>query len=134
MEHGSLLPFCQRGVELEPDCAWHRRPIRGVGGKAREGSRTPKGPRSPAESRFTQEMTGMALRACGDLFGSPRNDQFAAAVTGIRAQIQHPVGVPDDIEVVFDDQDGVAGIDQTLENLQQNPDIFEMKAGGRFIK
>ena len=44
------------------------------------------------------------------------------------------VGGLDDVEVVLDDDHGVAGIDQALEHAEQPPDVLEVQAGGRLVE
>jgi hypothetical protein len=50
----------------------------------------------------------MALLDFRDLFGCPFGNDPAAAVSAFGAHIDQPVGRLDDIEIVFDDQNGVA--------------------------
>ena len=38
------------------------------------------------------------------------------------------------VEVVFDDDDGVASVDEALEHLEEFVDIGEMEAGGGFVE
>ena len=44
------------------------------------------------------------------------------------------VGRFDDIQVVLDDDHGVALVDQLVEDVQQLVGIFEMQAGGRLVE
>ncbi len=61
---------------------------------------------------FLQELTGIRAFDLHNLFRCAfLGDQFAAAVTSFGAEINDPIGDLDDIEVVFDDQHRVAGID-----------------------
>ena len=61
-------------------------------------------------------------------------DEFASLVAGVRTEVENPVGGFNDLEVVFDDDEAVAGIDEALENLEENFYVFEMEAGGRFVE
>src|SRR3546814_19953295 len=45
-----------------------------------------------------------------------------------------PVGGLDDLEVVLDDQHGVALVDQCLQHLQQLLHVVEVEAGGRLVE
>src|ERR1700722_14457570 len=46
--------------------------------------------------------------AGGDLFGGAGGDYFAAPFAALGAEVDEPVGGFNDVEVVFDDDDGVA--------------------------
>ena len=67
-------------------------------------------------------MAGHCCRGAGD-------HDFTTADTAFRAQVDDPVGGLDDVEVVFDDDDGVAMITQAVQHGQQWCDIVEMQAG-----
>lgn len=62
-----------------------------------------------------------------------RND-LSSAIPGIRTEINEPIRAFDDIEVVLDDEDGSAAVDEALEEIEQDPDILEMQSGRGFIK
>jgi hypothetical protein len=70
----------------------------------------------------------------GDVFGRALGDELAALFAGFGAEVEDPVGGFDDFEVVFDDEQGVAGIDEFLENGEKALDIGEVEAGGGFIQ
>ena len=72
-------------------------------------------------------MAGHVCRGAGD-------HDLAAAESAFRAQVDDPVGGLDDIEIVLDDDDGVAMIAQALQYGQQLRDIVEMQAGGGFVQ
>ena len=44
------------------------------------------------------------------------------------------VGGFDHFEIMFDDDDRVAGVDQCVQHFQQLADILEMQPGGRFVE
>src|SRR5690606_13889316 len=46
----------------------------------------------------------------------------------------HPVGVLDDVEVVLDDDDRVALVDEVLQHVEQAADVLEVQAGGRLVE
>ncbi len=60
--------------------------------------------------------------------------ELAAVYSGFGAEVEDPVSGFDDVEVVLDDEEGVAGIDQLLENGQEIFDIGEMEAGGGLVE
>src|SRR5579864_301670 len=60
--------------------------------------------------------------------------QVSAAVAGLGTQVDHPIGRPDNIGIVFDDQDGMSLFDEGVERSQEFADIVKMKPGGGFIE
>ena len=68
-------------------------------------------------------MGGHLCRGAGD-------HDFTAADTALRTEVDDPVGGLDDVEVVLDDDDGVAVITQPVQYRQQLRDIVEVQAGG----
>jgi len=68
------------------------------------------------------------------LFGRALRDDAAAAFAAFRAEVDDPVGLLDDVEIVLDDQDGVAERDEALENIEEFADVVEVKAGGGLIE
>jgi hypothetical protein len=47
-------------------------------------------------------------------------NDLAALISGLRPEVNHPVGTLDHIEVVLDDDDRVPGVHEALENLEQH--------------
>jgi hypothetical protein len=76
-------------------------------------------------------VTRLALR---HLLRRSFRDDLAAAISGVRAEVNHPVRAFDDVEVVFDDEDGMAGVHEALENLKQHANVVEVQAGGGFVE
>ena len=52
----------------------------------------------------------------------------------LRAQVDEAVGGLDDVEVVLDDDDGVAGVGQAVEHAEEPVDVLEVQAGGRLVE
>src|SRR5690625_833213 len=76
-------------------------------------------------------MTGFHFR---DLFRSPGGDNFTAAGTTFWSKVDDPVGAFDDVEVMFDRDDGVAFFHQTVEYHKQLADVFEVQTGGGLVQ
>src|ERR1051325_5994842 len=87
-----------------------------------------------AQAEGAQGLPGEAGRAEGDLFGCAGRHNFSAALAGFRAEIDHPVGAFDHVEVVLDDEQRMAGIDQALKDFQEHAHIVEVQAGGGFVE
>ena len=59
----------------------------------------------------------------GDMFGRALCDNLAAGLAAFRPQVDEVVGLGQNIEMMLDDHDGVAGIDETMEEFDQPSDI-----------
>jgi hypothetical protein len=59
---------------------------------------------------------------------------LATVFAALRAEIDDPIGVTDNVEVVLDDDDGVAEVGETVQDLKQLADIVEVESGGGFIE
>ena len=70
----------------------------------------------------------------GDEFGWALGDELAAVCAGFGAEVEDPVGGFDDVEVVLDDEEGVAGIDEFLEDDEEVLDVGEVEAGGGLVE
>src|SRR5262249_6012316 len=75
-----------------------------------------------------------ALRVGGDLFGSAQTDDSPTTVTAPGSEVEDVVGSFEDIEVVLDDDDGVARIDETVQHGEQLLDVGEMEARRRLVE
>jgi hypothetical protein len=63
--------------------------------------------------------------SAGDVLRRAGRDQFAAPVAALRSEVDDPVGGLDDVEVVFDDDDGVPLVAQPVQDLQQLLDVVK---------
>ena len=70
----------------------------------------------------------------GDVFRGAGRDDLASVDAGVWAEIDEVVAVRDDIEVVFDDDEGVAGVDEFVEVGEEAGDVIKVKTDGWFIK
>ena len=55
-------------------------------------------------------------------------------VTGIGAKFDHPVCIPDHIQVMLDDDQGMPLGEEYIESLEQFLDIMEMESGRRLVE
>ena len=76
-----------------------------------------------------QKLPGIGSTVTCHVCRGAGNHDFAAAESAFRAEVNDPVGGLDDIEVVLDDDDGVAVIAQPVQYRQQLCDVMEVQAG-----
>ena len=69
-----------------------------------------------------------------DVLGRALGDDPAAAAAALGAEVDDPVGALDDVEVVLDDDDRVALVDQALEHAEELADVLEVQAGRRLVE
>ena len=67
------------------------------------------------------------LRRTGDHNG-------AAAVAPLRAKVDEVVGALDDVQIVLDDEHGVARVDKALQNLKELFHIVRVETRGRLVE
>lgn len=61
-------------------------------------------------------------------------EDMATCLTAVGADFDEVIGIGDDIEMVFDDDDGVAEVDQLVEELEEALAIVQMQADGGFFE
>ena len=61
-------------------------------------------------------------------------DDATAVFAAFGAEVEDPVGIADDVEVVLDDDDGVAEIGETVKDFEELADVVEVKAGGGLVE
>ena len=74
-----------------------------------------------------------AFRA-GDFLRRALRDDLSAFVARFGTKVDDPIGALDHVEVVFDDDHRMTGVNQTLEHLEEHADVVEVQAGGRFVE
>src|SRR5215204_4489196 len=62
--------------------------------------------------QLAEEAAGVGAADGGHLLGSAGGDDLAPAFSPLGAEVDEPVGGLDHVEVVLDDDDGVAGVDE----------------------
>ena len=70
----------------------------------------------------------------GDLLRRALRDDPPAAVAALGAEVDDPVRGLDDVEVVLDDEDRVAAVDEPVEDLEQLVHVGEVEAGRRLVQ
>src|SRR5690606_22816163 len=81
-----------------------------------------------------QEFRCVSRFGCRELLGFPFKNQISACITSLRAKVDDPVGGFDDIEVVFDHDNGMSFFHQCVQGGQEFFDIMKMQAGRWLIE
>ena len=76
----------------------------------------------------------VALLGLGDLFGCADREDLSAPASALRPHVDDPVSLTDDVEVVLNDDDGVATVDEAAEHQHQDANVLKVEAGGGLVK
>src|SRR5260221_2910614 len=87
------------------------------------------GRQDPRQSVASVRLLGASNQFRCSLYYDP-----AAGFAAFWTEINNPVGLLDDIEVVLDDQHRIAQRDQALQHIQQFADVVKVQAGCRLVK
>jgi len=79
-------------------------------------------------------LAGVGFFCAGDEFGRALGDDAAAAFAAFGAEINDPVGLFDDVEMVLYDEHSVAETDEALQHIEKFSHVVEVQAGGGFVK
>src|SRR4051794_34417863 len=83
---------------------------------------------------FSEEAARRRSLVAGELFGRPLPNHPPAADAPLGAEIDDVIGRLDHVEIVLDDDDRVALVDQLLEHVEQLPGVLEVQPGGRLVE
>ena len=87
------------------------------------------------ESEFLLEKVGGdAFAALGYGLRGACDDHFAALSAAFGTHVDDVIGQFDDIEVVLNDDDGVAFVDEAGQHGHEGADVFEVESGGGFVE
>src|SRR6516162_10510771 len=81
-----------------------------------------------------QILACKTVRNARNGFGRTLGDNTPAALAPFGTEVNEPIGGFDYVEIVFDDQQGVAGGAELEEHFEQFGDVVKMEAGGRFVQ
>ena len=81
-----------------------------------------------------EELPGGRLRVGSHGLRCAAHEHPAAAATAFRTQVDQVIGASDDVEVVLDHDDGVALIDELVQDVQQLAGVLEVQAGRRLVE
>jgi hypothetical protein len=74
---------------------------------------------SSSAEQLSQESSGVRAFDAGDVFGGALPHDLPARLAAFRSEVDHPIGLGNEIKIVFDDDDAVPGIDEPLEDFHQ---------------
>ncbi len=84
--------------------------------------------------RILQVFTGVGGLNLSDLFRRTRSYYIPAAVAGAGAKVDYIISVLDHIQVVLDEDNGIATVDQAVQHPEQSGGIFEGEPCSRLIE
>ncbi len=129
---GSTYPIYKARLGISSDSPCAKVAIRIVSIISVRTSRRAHFARPP--QRKIEMASRQTVRMRRDLLGRSRGDDATAAVATLGTEVDHPVGGLDDVEIVFDDDHGVAGVAQLVQHLEQQRNVVEVQPGGRFVE
>ena len=94
----------------------------------------PRGRRVDQFFQGAEGRTGPACVVTADVFRRTADDDFSALDTALRSDVDHVVGIFDDVEVMFDHDHHVAGIHQAMQDTDQTLDVREVESGCGLIE
>ena len=84
-------------------------------------------PFSLLQHRFQKWSCPRSFR-CRHFLRRSLRDDFPAVLAGLRPDVEDPVGLGGDGHVVFDDDDGVAFIDEAVEDVDEAFHVLEVES------
>src|SRR5215831_9587751 len=81
-----------------------------------------------------QRLSGIGLFVFRHLLGSSLRQNSPTIFSAFRPQINDPIGIANDVEIVFDDDDRVPQIGEPVQHVEQLFHIVEMQPCGRLVE
>lgn len=81
-----------------------------------------------------QKFARIAAWGAGYFVRSARRDDLAAGRPAFGADVDDVVGDLNHVEVVFDDDDRIAAVDEFVQHVEQQADVLEMEPRRRFVE
>src|SRR5216684_2917184 len=91
-------------------------------------------PRGLDREYTSEDLARVRFFCTGDEFWRSLGDDAPAAFTAFGAEVDDPVSLFDDVEMVLDDQHGVAEIDEALQDVEKFSHVVEVQAGGGLVE
>ena len=76
----------------------------------------------------------MAFSGFGDFLRRATRDDVTTLTAAIRPKINDPISRLDNLQIMFNHDDGIALIDKCLKDFEEFPYILKMETGGRLIQ
>ena len=74
-----------------------------------------------------QRLPGMRFLALDQVLGFALENNLATLVASFRSHVNYPVGTFDQLQIVLNDQNGVAFLDESVERLVKFVDVVEVQ-------
>ena len=85
--------------------------------------------------RSCQPERGMrSTRGGGEILGTSARDDLSAVARRFGPEVDQMIGGAQHVEVVLDDHEGVALVDEAMEGADQALDVGEVQAGRRLVE
>src|SRR5699024_9159558 len=84
--------------------------------------------------RISKPAPRPALRTRPDGAGGACDEDVSAGVTALDAEVYDPIGSLDHVELMLDDDDRIAALDEPRQHMKEATDILAMEAGGRLVE
>ena len=76
----------------------------------------------------------MIIRFVSNLFGSSHGHDLPTSSAPFGPQIDQPIRGLDHVQIMFDHDDRVAPIHQSIQDIQQPANVVKVQSGGRFVQ
>lgn len=70
------------------------------------------------QADFFEDLPGVGLFGTRDVGRRPLRHNGSAAVAAFRSKVDDPIGVPNHIEVVFDDEHRIARLHEAIQHIE----------------
>ena len=81
-----------------------------------------------------QALSGMAVVLQDELFGCAGKDYLSAFLSAFRSEVDDIIGSHDDGGVMFDNDDGVASVNEGVDSFEQHFDVVKMQTCCRLVE
>ncbi len=79
-------------------------------------------------------FAGGGVGVLGEVFRGAGGDDLTAVLTAFGTHVDNPIGGFDDVEVMLDDDHGIAAIDELAKDFEQTADVVGVEASGWFVE
>src|SRR5678816_1916671 len=83
---------------------------------------------------WTEKLAGIGLFHFSNVLGRSTGDNQPAAQSAVGAKIDDPVSRLDDIQIVLDNEHRITPLHQSVQHVEQHPDILKMQARGGLVE